>query len=95
MESSRRLKYKVKAANMMGERMCLIKLQNVEDKQNLMKNRHKLRYIKGYTIYINDNARKKERESGRQIRKLKTKEKELKTGCNKAIVEINVYKLAS
>jgi predicted RNase H-like nuclease (RuvC/YqgF family) len=86
----------VKTVQKIGEKTCLIELEKEEDKENIMKNKYKLKYKENDKIYINNDETKKERERGRQIRKMakeeKNKGKEVKTGYNKVTIEGKVWK---
>uniref|UniRef100_A0A6P7FRG2 DNA ligase 1-like n=1 Tax=Diabrotica virgifera virgifera TaxID=50390 RepID=A0A6P7FRG2_DIAVI len=66
---------KIKSARKIGSKSCLIELENATDKEEIMKNKGKLRDIKGKEIYINDDMDKNERMIQGKIR---TKAKEAK-----------------
>lgn len=80
-----------------GTNACLIELKNVEDKETVMKNKHKLRNLKGEErIYINEdltiNERKKQAEI-RKIGKIMTNEgKKVKLGYSKITVDGEEWK---
>ena len=41
----------VKSVTILGQRICLVELENKEDKIRIMKNKNKLRKLTGKTIY--------------------------------------------
>lgn len=85
------LKIQVKEAHKLGEKICLIELNDGNDKEKIMKNKQKLKSIKEERIYINHDLTKKERE----IRNLisdkakieKQNGKEVKVGYKKLTID--------
>ena len=74
-----------------GPNTCVVQLKSTEEKEIVMKNKHKLRNILGEeAIYINEDLTITERKKQTELRKtakLMTEEgKKVKIGCNKIIV---------
>lgn len=67
-EQSLALEVQVKAAHKLGERTCLVELQNRQDKENIMKNKHKLRYLEGNKVFLGNDLTVEERMMQQQIR---------------------------
>lgn len=78
----------VKKANRIGQQVCLVALNNMEDKIKVMENKSKLRKMENDRIYINNDLTKKERDIQKSIRKRAEEEK--KEGRN---VKIGYQKL--
>lgn len=83
-----------KQVRKIGERTCLIELENIQDKQNIMRNKHKLQKIKE-RIYINNDLSRKDRNKQQQIR-IKVKEarsqgKIVKVGNNKIQIDKELW----
>lgn len=86
----------VQTAYKIGPKMCIIKLQSFEDKIQLMKNKMKLRNMRGDRIFINNDLSRKEREIDKQIRKRaeaeKNQGKTVKIGYQKLTIEGKEWK---
>lgn len=67
----------VKHARKLGEKVCLLELENASHKHRVMKNKSKLKNIKEHKLYINDDMRKNQRDIQGTIRR-KAKEEEMK-----------------
>ena len=52
----------VKEVHRLGEKTCLISMGNEKDKEQIMKNKYKLKNSSDATVYINNDMTKKERE---------------------------------
>lgn len=76
---------------------CLVQLKNIEDKELVMRNKHKLRNMKGNTkIYINEDLTKHERMKQAEIRKvaksMMEEGKKIKIGYNKITADGEVWR---
>lgn len=82
---------KIKSARKLGQKTCLIELENVEEKIKVMINKNKLRLLKEDKIYMNDDLSKKDREIQEKIRKRANMEKRngknVKIGFRKIFVD--------
>ncbi|XP_050516355.1 calcium-binding and coiled-coil domain-containing protein 2-like [Diabrotica virgifera virgifera] len=67
----------VKTAHKIGRKVCLIEINNEDEKEQIMKNKYKLKELQQEKVYINHDMTTKEREKNKQIRKM-AKEEELK-----------------
>ena len=77
----------VNKAFKIGTNACLVQLKSVEDKELVMKNKHKLRNMKGdRKIYINEDLTNYERMKQAEIRKVAMKmiDDGIKAGCPNA-----------
>lgn len=90
------LEVQIRKAYKMGEKTCLIEFEKEEDKEKVMKNKYKLRENRNGKIYINNDETKKEREKGKQMRKIakeqRDKGKAVKIGYNKLTVDGKIWK---
>lgn len=81
---------RIKNARKIGEKICLVELENGNDKRLIMRNKNKLKEIKEHKIYINDDMSKEQREIQRKIRiqarKEETEGKTTKIGNGKLII---------
>nr|CAH7751249.1 unnamed protein product [Callosobruchus chinensis] len=86
----------VKSTQKLGSRACLVEFEKEEDKEKLMKNKHKLKHFKDGKIFINEDATKKEREKAKQIRMIAKEErgkgKQVKIGYSKLIIDGQLWK---
>ncbi|KAI4456638.1 ketimine reductase mu-crystallin [Holotrichia oblita] len=68
-----------------------MELPNIEEKEKIMRNKHKLRNVGNRAYYINNDLSKRERSVGKHIRirvwSEKQKEKEVKIGVRKLTIE--------
>ncbi|KAK5648823.1 hypothetical protein RI129_003715, partial [Pyrocoelia pectoralis] len=87
---------KVKSAYKIGQKSCVVKLRNEEDKGKVMEKKVKLRGTTNERIYINDDLTQKEREKQKQIRQKAAEEKSMgktvKIGYSKVITNGEVWK---
>lgn len=87
MEENMGMRIQVKSASKLGERTCLIELREEKDKEEVMKNKSKLKNIIGEKIYINNDETRMEREKNICIRtRAKEEQKKgnnVKIGYNK------------
>lgn len=80
----------IKGARKLGNRIYLIEMKNSSDKEEIMKNKNKLKELKNIKVFINDDMSKTEREIQGKIRK-KAKEElangnNVRTGFQKIII---------
>lgn len=90
-EQNLEIKIQVKSAHKLGGKMCLIELADLKEKEEIMKNKHRLKNLRGQRVYINDDLTEGEREVQKQIR-LRAREergggKKVKVGYNRLIIE--------
>lgn len=80
----------------LNDKMCIVELENGNDKQKIMKRKAKLREIKDHEIYINDDLSKMEREIQRKIRNVAKTErargKRVKIGFQKVVIDDVIWK---
>lgn len=57
----------IKTVQKLGEKVCLIELQNLHEKEQIIKNKYKLRKL-SERIYINEDLSRKDREIQKQLR---------------------------
>lgn len=90
------IEVKVDDAIKLGYKTCLVKLKDKQDKNLVMKNKHKLRHIKGKQVYINNDLTKEELLIQKTIRLVAKEEKkngkEIKFRHNKLIIDGKVWK---
>lgn len=95
-ENNLQVKVQIKAAHRLGEKICLIEMEKEEEKEKIMKSKHKLKDINDEKIYINNDMTKKEREKSKEIRKIakneRDKGKNVKIGYNKINVDGKEWK---
>lgn len=96
MEEKLDLKVHVNTAKKVGENIFIIEMNSEEDKYNVMKNKSKLKNIRGEKVYINDDMTKPEREIQKIVR-IKAKEerekgKKVKEGFQKLIIDGTTWK---
>lgn len=81
----------IKEIHKLGERTCLVGMNSEKDKEQVMKNKYKLKNSRDATVYINNDMTKKERETQRQLRNFEREEKgkgrQVKKRYNKVTVE--------
>ena len=85
----------VKSVTILDQRICLIELENKEDKIRIMKNKSKLRKLTGKTIYIHiyidNDYTVKEQQIQRNIRKRAVEERQkrsqVRVGYQKKVVD--------
>lgn len=81
----------VKAVRKLGERICLVELENVTSKVTVMKNKSKLRDYKAERVFINDDLTKNEREIQGRIRSMAQEERKkgkvVKIGFQKIYID--------
>lgn len=65
----------VEKIHKLGEKTCLVGMKNERDKEQVMKNKHKLKDNRDAAIYINDDMTKQEREIQRQLRNFEREER--------------------
>lgn len=58
----------VRAAYRLGQKVCLAQFDSLQEKERIMKNKHKLKDFSGERIYINNDLTLEEREMQKQIR---------------------------
>ena len=79
-----------KAVTKIGEKACVIELENDTDKRKIMINKSKLKSLKDL-VFIKEDLTKNEKEKQKQIRQFTREEKEkgneVKIGYNKVIVD--------
>lgn len=90
------VKVSVKNARKLGNKTCLVELENRKDKMEVMKSKSKLRQHKDVEVYINDDMTKVEREIQGKIRKVAQQERErgkrVKIGYQKIIIDGQQYR---
>lgn len=90
------VRVEIKSAHRLGQKTCLIQLNNVEDKENIMYNKHKLKKLEGETVYINNDLSVTERDMQRQIREKAREERKLgktvKIGFSKVTINGEEWK---
>ncbi|KAF5292956.1 hypothetical protein FQR65_LT11073 [Abscondita terminalis] len=67
---------KIRKAVKINETMCMVELENFQQKMQAIKNKYKLSSIKDEKIYITSDLTEKEREIQKQIKDVRDKEKE-------------------
>lgn len=86
----------VKIAHKLGPKSCLVELNTKEDKINVMKNKRKLKGIKGSKIFINNDLSPAERDIEKCIREIareeKSKGKNVRYGYHKLTVDGKQYR---
>ncbi|KAK9709393.1 hypothetical protein QE152_g26638 [Popillia japonica] len=60
---------KIKSAAKIGHKTCLLELEDQGDKEEILRNKFKLKNVRNERIYINDDLTRNEREQQRQMRK--------------------------
>lgn len=91
------LEVKIKNARKIGEKICLLEMENNTDKQLVMSNKSKLKNIKDTKIYINNDMNLEEREIQKIIRDKAKNHREkgetVKIGYQKLIIngEVRVW----
>lgn len=90
MEQQLNINVRVNTANKIGDKTCLIKLETEQDKEEIMKNKSKLRNLTTDKVYINNDLTKKEKEKQKYINERAKQEisagKTVKIGFNKIII---------
>lgn len=86
---------KIKSATKIGQMTCLIELNHSKDKENIMKNKSKLKNVSG-SVYINEDQTRRERERSKILREIARTEKEkgktVKIGYNKITINGEVWR---
>lgn len=81
----------VKYVTTLGQRICLVELENKEDKIRIMKNKSKLRKLTGKTIYIDNDYTLKEQQIQKNIRGRAVEERQkgsqVRVGYQKMVVD--------
>uniref|UniRef100_A0A6P7GYW0 Uncharacterized protein LOC114348580 n=1 Tax=Diabrotica virgifera virgifera TaxID=50390 RepID=A0A6P7GYW0_DIAVI len=62
------IEVKIRNAHKLGEKTCLIELENQEEKRKIMEKKYKLKEIKEHKVYINEDTTIKERDIQKTIR---------------------------
>lgn len=82
---------KIKSTKKLGQKACLLELEDEKEKEKIMKSKYKLKNMGDGRIYINDDLTENERRKQKQIREIardqKSKGKEVKIGYNKIIID--------
>lgn len=90
------VKVPIKYVQRLGPRTCLVKMDSMDDKEEIMKNKQKLRHLKDERIYINHDLTVKERDMQREIRSRAQAErkagKSVKVGFSKITIEGEVWR---
>ena len=90
------VKVEIRSAHRLGQKTCLIQLNNMGDKENIMNNKHKLKKLEGETVYINNDLSVSERDMQRQIRERAREERKLgktvKIGFSKVTINGEEWK---
>ncbi|KAF2900768.1 hypothetical protein ILUMI_05421 [Ignelater luminosus] len=73
----------IKNAKKVGNKTCLLELGSSTEKQEIMKNKGKLKSIRNERIYINDDMTRSEREVQGKIRRIAQEEKKSENGIPK------------
>lgn len=85
------IKVQIKEAHKLGPNICLIELDNIQDKNRIMQNKQKLNKLKDERIFINHDLTKVERYMQKQIRarahEERQKGKTAQIGFSKVIIE--------
>lgn len=85
------LDIKVKNAKKIGNQTCLVELNNVDEKNEILQNKHKLKNNQLDRIYVNEDLTRDEMEKRKQLRNRAKEEankgKSVKIGYNKIIVD--------
>lgn len=75
----------------LGEKTCLITMKNENDKEQVMRNKHKLRHYKEAAVFIDNDMTKQEREIQGHMRRFEREErnrgKHVRRGYNKVNIE--------
>lgn len=91
MEEKLNIDIKIKSVKKLGNKTCLIELENENEKVKVMKNKSKLRRNKREKIFINDDMSKEERLIQGKIRKKaqeeKNKGKTVRIGFQKLVID--------
>ncbi|KAK9719828.1 hypothetical protein QE152_g22478 [Popillia japonica] len=66
---------KIKSAAKIGHKTCLLELEDQGDKEEILRNKFKLKNVRNERIYINDELTRNEREQQRQMRKIAKQER--------------------
>lgn len=86
----------VRSARKLGQKTCLLELDNIDEKYRVMQNKSKLRNIRTERIYINDDMTKTERDIQGTIRKIakqeKIKGKKVIIGYQKLVIDEQEWK---
>lgn len=96
MEQELNINVEIKKAIKLGEKTCLIELDNQTEKKKIMQNKNKLKNKKDGKIYINDDLSKKDRNIQKQIRTIAIQErkngKETRIGYRKLYIDSEEWK---
>ena len=96
LEQHLEVKVKVKAAHRLGQNTCLIQLENLQDKEDIMRNKQKLRKLSSGIVFINNDLSVEERIMQKQIRERAREErkrgKTVKVGFHKIVIEGEEWK---
>lgn len=80
-----------KKVSKIGEKTCVIEMNNEQEKKMIMENKYKLRMLRDERIFINDDLTRAEKEMRKEIRvraqEEKSKGKEVKIGYRKITVD--------
>ena len=86
----------VKFVTISGQRICLVELENKEDKIRIMKVKNKLRKLSGKTIYVDNDYPVKKQQVQRNIRKRAAEERQkgnqVRVGYQKMVVDGKEWK---
>ncbi|XP_028138967.2 uncharacterized protein LOC114333306 [Diabrotica virgifera virgifera] len=74
MEKEMNINVQIEEAIKLGEKTCLVKLQNKFEKEKIMQNKAKLKHIKDYKVYINNDITKEELQTQKSIRQVANEE---------------------
>ena len=96
LEQHLEVKVRVKAAHKLGQRTCLVQLENLQDKEDIMRNKQKLKKLSGGVVYINNDVSVEERNMQKQIRERAREEKKrgktVKVGFHRIEIEGEEWK---
>lgn len=90
MKSTLKINTEIKGARKLSKKVILVEMKNTTDKEDVMKNKSKLKEVRNTKIYINDDMSKNEREIQGKIRQKAKEEatngKNVKIGFQKLII---------
>uniref|UniRef100_A0A6P7H2N3 Spindle pole body component 110-like n=1 Tax=Diabrotica virgifera virgifera TaxID=50390 RepID=A0A6P7H2N3_DIAVI len=91
MEKEMNINVQIEEVIKLGEKTCLVKLQNKFEKEKIMQNKAKLKHIKGNKVYINNDITKEELQTQKKIRQVANEEinkgKSVTIKYNKLIID--------
>lgn len=95
MQQNLEIKVEFKEGHKIGPKICVLEMNCTEDKLHIMRNKSKLKNIRGQKVYINNDRTKREREIEKNIRKIandeRQKGKQVKIGYEKLTINGEIW----